>query len=160
MDYQRIMESKNWLKNEKAKIWYWNDQIIHNQTKTWRAVPEQRQGGDEKFEEAKRKWTDDLATQTELEKAADNGRMKEVYDITKNLSSDKAKTCNTVKKHEWKPNWRLTDEAEVEGTFRGNSQQTNSRQPCDKCRCDCYWWNETAIENISSEHISKSKIWD
>ena len=43
----------------------------------------------------KRKWVDHLAM--EAEEAAHNGRMKEVYDITKTLSNDKRKTTNTVK---------------------------------------------------------------
>ena len=33
----------------------------------------------------------------EAEEAAHNGRMKEVYDITKTLSNDKRKTTNAVK---------------------------------------------------------------
>ena len=43
----------------------------------------------------KRKWVDHLAM--EAEEAAHNGRMKEVYDITKTLSNDKRKTTNAVK---------------------------------------------------------------
>ena len=43
----------------------------------------------------KRKWVDHLAM--EAEEAAQNGRMKEVYDITKTLSNDKRKTTNAVK---------------------------------------------------------------
>ena len=43
----------------------------------------------------KRKWVDHLAM--EAEEAARNGRMKEVYDITKTLSNDKRKTTNAVK---------------------------------------------------------------
>ena len=43
----------------------------------------------------KRKWADHLAM--EAEEAARNGRMKEVYDITKTLSNDKPKTTNAVK---------------------------------------------------------------
>ena len=42
-----------------------------------------------------RKWVDHLAM--EAEEAARNGRMKEVYDITKTLSNDKRKTTNAVK---------------------------------------------------------------
>ena len=42
----------------------------------------------------KRKWVDHIAM--EAEEAARNGRMKEVYDITKTLSSDKRKTTNAV----------------------------------------------------------------
>ena len=43
----------------------------------------------------KRKWVDHLAM--EAEEAARNGRMKEVYYITKTLSNDKRKTTNAVK---------------------------------------------------------------
>ena len=43
----------------------------------------------------KRKWVDHLAM--EAEEATRNGRMKEVYDITKTLSNDKCKTTNGVK---------------------------------------------------------------
>ena len=43
----------------------------------------------------KRKWVDHLAM--EAEEAARNGRMTEVYDITKTLSNDKRKTTNAVK---------------------------------------------------------------
>ena len=43
----------------------------------------------------KRKWFDHLTM--EAEEAARNGRMKEVYDITKTLSNDKRKTTNAVK---------------------------------------------------------------
>ena len=43
----------------------------------------------------KRKWVDHLAM--EAEEAARNGRMKEMYDITKTLSNDKRKTTNAVK---------------------------------------------------------------
>ena len=43
----------------------------------------------------KRKWVDHLAM--EAEEPAHNGRMKEVYDITKTLSNDKHKTTNAVK---------------------------------------------------------------
>ena len=43
----------------------------------------------------KRKWVDHLAM--EAEEAARNGRMKEVYAITKTLSNDKLKTTNAVK---------------------------------------------------------------
>ena len=43
----------------------------------------------------KRKWVDHLAM--EAEEATRNGRMKEVYDITKTLSNDKRKTTNAVK---------------------------------------------------------------
>ena len=43
----------------------------------------------------KRKWVDHLAM--EAEEAARNGRMKEVYDITKTVSNDKRKTTNAVK---------------------------------------------------------------
>ena len=43
----------------------------------------------------KRKWVDHLAM--EAEEAARNGRMKEVYDITKTFSNDKRKTTNAVK---------------------------------------------------------------
>ena len=43
----------------------------------------------------KRKWVDHLAT--EAEEAAHNGRMKEVYDITKTFSNDKRKTTDAVK---------------------------------------------------------------
>ena len=39
----------------------------------------------------------DEARQEEPEEAARNGRMKEVYDITKTLSNDKRKTTNAVK---------------------------------------------------------------
>ena len=42
-----------------------------------------------------RQWADLLAM--EAEEAAHNGRMKEVYDITKTLSNDKHKTTNAVK---------------------------------------------------------------
>ena len=42
----------------------------------------------------KRKWVDHLAM--EGEEAARNGRMKEVYDITKTLSNDKHKTTNAL----------------------------------------------------------------
>ena len=44
----------------------------------------------------KRKWVDYLSI--EAKEAARNGRIKEVYDITKkNLSNDKRKTTNAVK---------------------------------------------------------------
>ena len=43
----------------------------------------------------KRKWVDHLAM--EAEEAAHNGRMKEVYDITKTLSNDKRKSTKAVK---------------------------------------------------------------
>ena len=43
----------------------------------------------------KRKWFNHLAM--EAEEVARNGRMKEVYDITKTLSNDKRKTTNAVK---------------------------------------------------------------
>ena len=43
----------------------------------------------------KRKWVDHLAM--EAEEAARNGRMKEVYDITKTLSNDKRKSTKAVK---------------------------------------------------------------
>ena len=43
----------------------------------------------------KRKWVDQLAM--DAEEATHNGRMKEVYDITKTLSNDKRKTTNAVK---------------------------------------------------------------
>ena len=45
----------------------------------------------------KRKWTDDLATKAE--KAAGNGRMKELYEITKKItcSNDKRETINADK---------------------------------------------------------------
>ena len=43
----------------------------------------------------KGKWVDHLAM--EAEEAACNGRMKEVYDITKTLCDDKCKTTNAVK---------------------------------------------------------------
>ncbi|KAI0235559.1 Solute carrier family 23 member 2, partial [Lamellibrachia satsuma] len=43
----------------------------------------------------KRKWVDHLAM--EAEEAANNGKMKEVYAITKTLSNDKRKTTNAVK---------------------------------------------------------------
>ena len=42
-----------------------------------------------------RKWVDHLAI--EAEEAARNGRMKEVYDITKTHSNDKRKTTKAVK---------------------------------------------------------------
>ena len=45
--------------------------------------------------QVKRKWIDHLAM--EEEEAARNGRMKEVYDITKTLSNGKRKTTNAVK---------------------------------------------------------------
>ena len=43
----------------------------------------------------KRKWVDHHAM--EAEEAARNGRMKEVYNLTKTLSNDKRKTTNAVK---------------------------------------------------------------
>ena len=47
----------------------------------------------------KRKWADELAS--EAERAAGNGRMKELLNsnsqITKTLCNEKSKTCNTVK---------------------------------------------------------------
>ena len=43
----------------------------------------------------KRKWVNHLAM--EAEEAAHNGRMKEVYDITKTLSNDKRNPTNAVK---------------------------------------------------------------
>ena len=42
-----------------------------------------------------RKWVDHLAM--EADEAARNGKLKEVYDITKNISNDKRKTTNAVK---------------------------------------------------------------
>ena len=43
----------------------------------------------------KRKWADDLAMTAE--KAVGNGRMKELYVITKTLSNERSKTVNAVK---------------------------------------------------------------
>ena len=43
----------------------------------------------------KRKWADELAS--EAERPAGNGRMNELYQITKTLCNEKPKTCNTVK---------------------------------------------------------------
>ena len=85
-----LVEERKRLKNniEKTK----SDRIKQNYVDKYRCKDKEVK---KSMRQDKRKWVDHLAL--EAEEAARNGRMKEVYDITKTLSNDKRKTTNAVK---------------------------------------------------------------
>ncbi|XP_072018662.1 uncharacterized protein [Amphiura filiformis] len=64
----------------------------------------------------KREWADDFAYRAE--QAAGNGRMKELYDITKTLSNDKGRTSNAVIGQIWEHiNRTISKENKMARTF-------------------------------------------
>ena len=67
-----------------------NDRIKQNYMDKYRCKDKEVK---KSMRQDKRKWVNHLAA----EEAAHNGKMKEVYDITKTLSNDKRKTTNAVK---------------------------------------------------------------
>ncbi|KAI0229379.1 hypothetical protein LSAT2_020211, partial [Lamellibrachia satsuma] len=85
-----LVEERKRLKNniEQTK----SDRIKQNYMDKYRCKDKEVK---KSMRQDKRKWVDHLAM--EAEEAAHNGRMKEVYDITKTLSNDKRKTTNAVK---------------------------------------------------------------
>ena len=85
-----LVEERKRLKNniEQTK----SDRIKQNHMDKYRCKDKEVK---KSMRQDKRKWVDHLAM--EEEEAAYNGRMKEVYDVTKTLSNDKRKTTNAVK---------------------------------------------------------------
>ena len=102
----------------------------------------------------KRKWADDLAS--EAEQAAGNGRMKELYEITRTLSNDKGRTRSAVKDKSWnlitedtarKKRWREYFEGVLNRPIPDNPVSDNVINDSDN-----------VIEDISTSHISKAEI--
>ena len=85
-----LVEERKRLKNniEQTK----SDWIKQNYTDKYRCKDKEMK---KSMRQDKRKWVDHFAM--EAEEAARNGRMKEVYEITKTLSNDKRKTTNAMK---------------------------------------------------------------
>ncbi|XP_072018555.1 uncharacterized protein [Amphiura filiformis] len=101
----------------------------------------------------KREWADDLASRAE--QAAGNGRMKELYDITKTLSNDKGRTSNAVKD---KSGNILTEQSARRTRWREHFEEVLNRplptNPVSEELND----QVTVIEDISDKHISKAEI--
>ncbi|XP_072025117.1 uncharacterized protein [Amphiura filiformis] len=101
----------------------------------------------------KREWADDLAARAE--QAAGNGRMKELYDITKTLSNDKSRTSNAVKD---KSGNILTEQSARRTRWREHFEEVLNRPLPNNPVSEELNEHETVIEDISDQHISKAEI--
>ena len=99
----------------------------------------------------KRKWIDNLATNAE--KAAGNGRMKELYEITRTLSNDRSKTSNAVKD---KDGNLLTEESARRERWKEHFEEILNRPIPDDPVTDIE--NTPVIEDISTRYITKDEI--
>ena len=99
----------------------------------------------------KRKWVDHLAM--EAEEAARNGRMKEVYDITKTLSNDKRKSTKAVKD---KCGNLITEGLARRKRWKERFQEILNRPILDDLVTDVEI--DPIINEISTEPITKAEI--
>ena len=101
-----------------------------------------------------RKWDDDLAS--EAERAAGNGRMKELYQVTKTLCNDKAKTSNAVRD---KNGTLLTEETARKKRWREYCEEVLNRPVPNNPVTDEILENDiNEIVDIKTDYISKAEI--
>ena len=105
----------------------------------------------------KRKWADDLAS--EAERAAGNGRMKELYEITRTLSNDKGRTSSAVKD---KSGNLITEDTARKKRWREHFEGVLNRPVPDNPVSDNINDRDNVIDNviedISTNRISKAEI--
>ena len=99
----------------------------------------------------KRKWAENLAS--EAEEAAGNGRMKELYEITKKLCNEKGRTTNAVKD---KAGNLLTDDKGRKQRWKEHFEEVLNRPtPSNPVENNV---NDPVIEDISTDYITKAEI--